>query len=635
MPASPSLSPSSSPASPRPALRDAPAGPDISAGELAALWRRTDGSTATIPLTAAINDAYGDGGSPPVHNTTPDAYRRLIYKDNVDLIIVTHPSEEELKLASEQGAELEVIPIVKDALVFLINKENPVENISLEELRDVYAGDITGWEKLGGPKEEIIAYQRTPNSGSQTLLLKLVMKEREPMAPPTEWIAESMGSLVEVVSNYDNAKNAIGYSVFYYVNNMYGNDHFKLLGIDGVRPSRESIMRGEYPLEDNYYAVIRKDTPKDHAARKLIDWLLTDAGQMLAADAGYIPLRPIDNIRPENTIDPIYLGDVNNSSGTGGRVLKPNVDDVQPKNGVRPPLSDLFFDGFNYIQYINGQIIAQFDSVDMEGLYQGTWGEQYLLRPFSGIPNDYPNYEIYYTGSLIISFLSGNPFFGRGMNFHIALTEDISPYGEGLPDFSVTYEYAGHFIPKVDLLTANISLKGKPATSARINLLLKAWIESLPTDGDVEMLGDFIEWYSGNVIGEWVADDWVYRLQPTVEKWKNYLSVSYTLQLYDGPGNHLPLFRTICFDVTTGNVADLVKVISGNVDYYYASGFTRIDFKDINEWGWFDQKNMPTGYAPPRGSVITDAWIMYGGLSINVTEPSGRELQFNIWEWED
>jgi len=634
---SPSQSPQPTPASPpSPTPPAAPIGPDITAEELSVLWRRTDGSTATIPLTAAINEAYGGGGSPPVHNTTPDAYRRLIYRDNVDLIIVTHPSEDEFNLAAEQGIDLEVVPIVKDALVFLTNIKNPVESITLEQLQDIYAGAITSWADLGGVQEDIIPYQRTKNSGSQTLLLKLVMNAREPMDPPTAWVAESMGSLVEVVSSYDNAKNAIGYSVFYYVNNMYGNDQFKLLGINGIKPSRENIMRGAYPLEDYYYAVIRKDTPRDHAARKLIAWLLTDDGQKLAASAGYIPLRPVGNIIPDDTFDPIYVGDVNNSSGTGGTALKATVDDVQPKNGVRPPLSDLFFDGFNYIQYINGQIIAQFDHIDAEGIIEGTWGDHYLLRPFTGIPNNYPNYEIHYTGSLVISFLAGNPFFGRGMNFNIALTEDISPYGEGLPAFSVAYEYAGRYLPNVDLLTASISIKDKPAVSARINIHLKAWISSFPDDGDeVGMLDDFIDWYSAHVISEYNTADWAYRLQPAVELWEDYLSVTYSLQLYDGPGNHMPMFRTICFDVRSGFVVDLTDVIPGDVDYYFSNGFTRIDFKNTNSWGWFDQENLPTGYVPAAGSVITDAWIMYGSIGINVTEPDGRELQFNIWGWDE
>jgi len=133
---------------------------------------------------------------------------------------------------------------------------------------------------------------------------------------------------------------------------MYGNNRFKLLSVDGVKPSRNTIASDKYQLYDYYYAVIRKDTPDDSPARALIEWLLSDEGQALAISAGYIPLKPMDNILPDDDVDPIYLGDKYNSSGTGGTVLKPDADLSElVVNGVRKPLSDLFFDGFNYVAY--------------------------------------------------------------------------------------------------------------------------------------------------------------------------------------------------------------------------------------------------------------------------------------------
>jgi phosphate transport system substrate-binding protein len=330
--------------------------PDGLADELAGLWGKIDGSTATIPLTAALHGLFGGSGAPPVHYTTSQAYYHMFY-GGADLIFVTYPSEDELAYARSEGIELDIIPIAKDALVFLVNAENPVDGISLEQARDIYTGKITNWKSLGGLDADIVPYQRPQSSGSQTLLTKLVMGGVEPMQPPSEWLSETMGSLVEVVSSYDNARDAIGYSVFYYVNNMYGNNRFKLLSIDGTKPSRETIERGEYLLEDYYYAVVRKNAPADSPARKLIDWLLTDDGQTIAARAGYIPLRPLENVFPDEAIDPVYLGDAYNSSGTGGTEPKPvGAIDELVVNGVRKPLSDVFYNGFNYIQHINSEI---------------------------------------------------------------------------------------------------------------------------------------------------------------------------------------------------------------------------------------------------------------------------------------
>ena len=595
---------------------------------LARLWSKIDGSTATIPLTAMLCDAISDGdAAKPVHNTTPDAYWRLINRDNTDLIFVTYPSENEFYMAREKGVELEIIPVTKDALVFLVNADNPVDNIRLPDLQSVYTGGITNWRDLGGADESIIPYQRTAGSGSQTLFLKLAMGSLAPMTPPSTWVAEAMGALVEAVSNYDNAKGAIGYSMFYYVNNMYGNDRFKLLGIDGVKPTRETITQGQYPLEDYYYAVMRKGEPDGSPARKLVDWLLTDRGQALAVRAGYIPLRPIAGAEPDNSIDPIYLGDTVNSSGTGGLTLKTSVDDVQPVNGVRPPLSDLFYDGFNYVQYINSEIIKSLSYVDLEYWYGMTLEEQQLKRPFTGIPADYPNYEIYYLGALYICFADGNPFFNRGINFYIPLTEDISPYGTGRAEFTITYDYDRRLMPNVDLYTLEIDIPDSPRVSELINRSLESWTKSFPGSSEsVRLLESFTEWYHSSA-------EYPYRLQPDTGRWRDYLSVNYVLQTYDGPSNNMPVVFTICFDMKTGKTVDLAAVLMDEpLDYSNSQSMTAIDFTDLSNLGYPRQEIMPEGYIPAAGSVITEAWIMYKHVTMSVVEPDGRTLQFSFWE---
>jgi len=603
--------------------------------DLLGFWERIDGSTATIPLTGALFDILGLRGDPPEHNTTSAAYSKLISGENTDLIFVTHPSEEEFETAREQGVELEVIPIVKDALVFLVNAENPVEDITLEQLRQVYSGRIKNWTDLGGAQESIIPYQRTQNSGSQTLLIKLVMDGGEPMAPPTEWVAESMGSLVEVVSSYDYSRDAIGYSMFYYVNNMYGNSRFKLLGVDGVKPTRYTIMNGEYPLGDCYYAVIRKDTPENHPARKLINWVLSDDGQNLAVRAGYIPIKMMTNIWPADTIDPIYLGDTENSSGTGGTVLKNSVDDAQPQNGVRPPLSDMFFDGFDYIQYVNYEIMRDFDRMDLEGWRPVPLSEQYLIRPFTGIPNNYTNYEIYSMGYLTIFFSWDNPFFNKAKSFFVPLTEDISPYGQGAPSHSMTYDYAGRIMPGVKLFTVRIELNDKPEVSELINDRLKKWENTLPGDSrSIHLLNGFVDWYLGSFSGDPGNEDKAYNLQPSVGVWKNYLSVTYVLQTYDGPSSNMPMVNTICFNTDTGDVVNLANELPDELSYSRSTILTIMDFNKLSDFGYPEQESVPIGYTPAAGSVISDAWIPYDRLCLYITEPDGRTLQVIFWDKE-
>ncbi|WP_051534032.1 PstS family phosphate ABC transporter substrate-binding protein [Desulfitibacter alkalitolerans] len=258
-------------------------------------YPRVDGSTVTIPLSEAIaaklTGLTVDEVRPYIlHNKTHQAYLNLINK-KADIIFVTSPSEEELALAAEKGVGLEIVPIVSEAFVFLTHADNPVKGLTLEQIRHIYAGYITDWAEVGGPDAAIVAYQRPVNSGSQTGFLELVMKELSPMNPPTERIAAGMGELIEAVAAYENVPDALGYSYYYFVVDMWGNEKVKLLEVDGVYPNHGTIRSGDYPVKTAYYAVIRDDEPKDSPVRQLIAWVLSKPGQDLVEEAGYVKIK--------------------------------------------------------------------------------------------------------------------------------------------------------------------------------------------------------------------------------------------------------------------------------------------------------------------------------------------------------
>lgn len=272
-------------------------------------WNRMDGSTATIPLSEALMErllSMEDGAAvgKVKHSTTPVAYVRLIDAalgninigqgpEVADLIFVTPPSEEELAYAISRDVELEVIPIAKDALVFLNNTRNPVEGMTAEQVKAIYQGKITRWSEVGGEEEGIVAYQRPGNSGSQTLFEQLLMQGEEPMEAPDGWSWSSMEDLLSEVAKYSNGESTLGYSVFYYVSNMYPDPSVRMVAINGIYPSKESIADDSYPYVSYYYAVFRSDLPKEDPLRQLVEFLLTDEGQRLVEAAGYVPLRPL------------------------------------------------------------------------------------------------------------------------------------------------------------------------------------------------------------------------------------------------------------------------------------------------------------------------------------------------------
>lgn len=263
-------------------------------------YPKVDASLATQPLTDAFAKNFiGEevlAENVINYSNTHPAYIKLI-NDEVDLIVVTEPSEEELQLAKDKGVELEVIPVVKEGFVFYVNSNNTVENLTTEQIQKIYTGEITNWKQVGGADEDIIPYQRPVNSGSQTGMLSLVMKNLKLMDAPKENLIDTMEEIINLVSSYKNGKNSIGYSYYYYATTMFQTidetvaSNIKLLGIDGVKPNNQTIKDSSYPFTTAYYIVINKADDENSASRILANQMLSARGQKVAEEAGYVPVK--------------------------------------------------------------------------------------------------------------------------------------------------------------------------------------------------------------------------------------------------------------------------------------------------------------------------------------------------------
>lgn len=249
---------------------------------------RVDASLATQPLMDAYVEGLKDYNLKKDYTNTDPAYTKLI-NGETDLIIVTEPSSDELKRASDAGVELEVTPVVNEGFVFFTNVNNLVNGLSLKEIQDIYTDKITNWNQVGGDNAKIIAYQRPENSGSQTGMLSLVMKDKKIKEPKREEYIESMAGIIDAVANYDNSKDSIGYSYYYYATTMYGNENIKFLAVDGVSPNHDTIKDESYPLITAYYIVTLKGT-KNTAVSKVKKAMLESEGQEIARNAGYIEI---------------------------------------------------------------------------------------------------------------------------------------------------------------------------------------------------------------------------------------------------------------------------------------------------------------------------------------------------------
>lgn len=205
-----------------------------------------------------------------------------------DLIISYEPPEEVKKYRQEELDTLEIDSLGRDGLVFMVNKENPVESLTLDQIRDIYTGKITDWSEVGGKEGKIKAFQRNATSGSQTLLKKLVLGDQEAMKPEKDLMIGSMGELVEEVANYNGSDMAIGFSVFYYADRMKTDDNLKMIKVDGVAPGNKSIEDGSYPLVNDFYIAIRAQEAADSPVRQVRDWMFTEDGKTLLEEEGYV-----------------------------------------------------------------------------------------------------------------------------------------------------------------------------------------------------------------------------------------------------------------------------------------------------------------------------------------------------------
>lgn len=241
-----------------------------------------DGAEGLYPVFSAVANALypedsvsfdGENFSPGSRlqmNNTLRAYKAVVDGAS-DLVFNAGPSEEQLAYAEERGVELEFVPIGREAFVFLVNRENPVDSLTVEQVRDIYGGKYRSWAELGGDHVPINATTRLPGSGSQTALEKFLQGEK----PVSRWDS-FLGA-------------AIGFSFRYYVSDVIANGGVKMLALNGVYPDQQSVASGEYPVVSEFYVLYDKANRNPNIP-KIVDWLLSEEGQRLIEETGYCSL---------------------------------------------------------------------------------------------------------------------------------------------------------------------------------------------------------------------------------------------------------------------------------------------------------------------------------------------------------
>ena len=193
-------------------------------------------------------------------------------------------TDEKLKF-SENKKEIEQITIAYDALSVVVNPENKVSQLTREQIEKIYTGEITNWKDVGGANEKIVAYSRESSSGTFEFFKEHVMNKKN--YATTTLMMPATGAIVQSVAQ---TKGAIGYIGF-----AYENKEVKSLAVSYdqgktyVMPSVEAAKDKTYPISRPLYYMF--DKVNASKVKSYIDFALSEQGQKIVLEIGYIPIK--------------------------------------------------------------------------------------------------------------------------------------------------------------------------------------------------------------------------------------------------------------------------------------------------------------------------------------------------------
>ncbi len=198
--------------------------------------------------------------------------------------------EEEKQEAIDNGSDPVEFVIARDAIAIIVNPENPVDNLTLEQISDIYSGKINNWQEIGGEDRPIVRLSRETNSGTHVYFLEVVIRLGQKdnntlFSSTTLLLPSSEGIGAEIRQN----PNAIGYDGLGYV-----TDDLKVIGVSAfgsevfILPSSTTVNSGEYPIARDLY--MYTNGPPTGAIKEYLDWILSEEAQNIVAELGFVPV---------------------------------------------------------------------------------------------------------------------------------------------------------------------------------------------------------------------------------------------------------------------------------------------------------------------------------------------------------
>jgi len=198
---------------------------------------------------------------------------------------------EEIDAAQTSGFEPIEFIVANDAIAVIVHRENPINELTLEQVSKIYKGEIRNWQELGGDDRPVVCLSRETNSGTHVYFLETVVRlgskeDKSIFSADTLLLPSSEGIIAEVRDN----PNAIGYDGLGYVTEEVKKIALSQPGSNKfILPSAESVVNGEYPISRHLYMYTRGEPTG--LQKEYLDWILSPDAQEIVTELGFVPVQ--------------------------------------------------------------------------------------------------------------------------------------------------------------------------------------------------------------------------------------------------------------------------------------------------------------------------------------------------------
>ena len=237
----------------------------------------TDGSTSMEKVIGFLSEAYMEehGDIKVTYNPTGSSSGiQAVAEGRCDIGLASRDLKE------EETVDLQGTVVAIDGIGMIVHPDNPVGDLTIEQIGDIYTGKITNWKDVGGSDAPIVCIGREAASGTRDGFEEVTGTKDNCL------YSQELTSTGDVVQTVSGNPNAIGYASVAAV-----NDTVKLVSVEGTIPTIENIQNGNYKVQRNFVLVTRKDTPLSEAAQDFFDFATSPQADSLITEAGAVPVK--------------------------------------------------------------------------------------------------------------------------------------------------------------------------------------------------------------------------------------------------------------------------------------------------------------------------------------------------------